>query len=48
MTSCELGRLKTESIGGNKIKFNGNLGAMPNPLKFPFKTWPVLYFYFIN
>lgn len=41
MTSCEFGRQETGAIGGNKIKFEENIGPAPNPLKFPFNKWPV-------
>ncbi|KAL3842380.1 hypothetical protein ACJMK2_020401 [Sinanodonta woodiana] len=40
MNACEFGREETGSIGGNEIHFDGKVGKMDNPLKFPFHQWP--------
>ncbi|KAK3591884.1 hypothetical protein CHS0354_005090 [Potamilus streckersoni] len=40
MNACEFGREETGSIGGNEIHFDGKVGKMNNPLKFPFHQWP--------
>nr|KAG5689564.1 hypothetical protein BaRGS_022067 [Batillaria attramentaria] len=40
MASCEFGKTRSKPVGENRIVFNGNIGDLPNPLKFRFNTWP--------
>ena len=41
MNNCEFGRQETGPVGGNRIRFDDSIGQAPNPLKIPFKKWPV-------